>query len=61
MMMRMREIPGISFHPPFTPACPPGIQFEQPLLRGRMHTAIVYCELVNDIVKHLAVHKGQTN
>ena len=63
MMMRMREIPGISFHPPFTPACPPGIQFEQPLLRGRMHTAIVFFteELVNDIVKHTnsyAVHRS---
>ena len=63
MMMRMRGIPGISFHPPFTRACPPGIQFEQPLLRGRMHTAIVFFteELVNDIVKHTnsyAVHRS---
>ena len=44
--------------PPFRPARPPGIQFEQPLPRGRMHTAVEFFklffteELVNNIVKH---------
>ena len=51
---------------PFTPARPPGIQFEQPLLRGRIHTATEFFklffteELPNDIVKHTdnyAVHR----
>ena len=52
--------------PPFTPARPPGIQFEQPLLKGRIHTATEFFklffteELPNDIVKHTdnyAVHR----
>ena len=44
--------------PPFTPARPLGIQFEQPLLRGRMNTAVEFFklfftkELVNNIVEH---------
>ena len=44
--------------PPFTPEHPPGIQFEQPLLRGKMHTAVEFFklfftdELVNKIVEH---------
>ena len=44
--------------PPFRPARPPGLQFEQPLLRGRMQTAVEFFklffteELVNNIVRH---------
>ena len=44
--------------PPFTPARSPGLHFQQPLLRGRMQTAVEFFklffteELVNNIVRH---------
>ena len=43
MIMRTREIPMISLQPPlFTSARPPDIQFQQPLLRGRMTRALEF-------------------